>query len=195
MIGEKMIIEDDSVISKRKARELTNVLTNIKAYLKNPKAKYLDGVSSMKKWIALFIVMFLLMVCSNIVLDLEIAKDFKQREIITYCTNALIISFAVGIFIFLLFLNSWTKIYKKILKTEDKKNIIKFDNEKIVDEVVGDKVVTLYWNTLLCVRKFNEYVFFIQKDITGMFITIDSKHFDEIKNYIRENNINVNIVE
>ena len=83
----------------------------------------------------------------------------------------------------------------KETKTEDKKNIIKFDNEKIVDEVVGDKVVTLYWNTLLCVRKFNEYVFFIQKDITGMFITIDSKHFDEIKNYIRENNINVNIVE
>ena len=179
-----MIIETIEKIDKEFAIEQTNVVFYTKRYIKNPKEKYKDWKSFSFYGM---IIVFWIAVIVNVIWDTYIKTKGISYDIMKTIIGAILFFF---IFIWLF----CCMLYKRNLGKEMKVKYT-FNEERIDCDIIGDKSVAIYWNSMSCIKAFNNTFCFIPKETSGFIIFMEMKYFNQVKQFVKENNINVNIVE
>ncbi|HAH18749.1 MAG TPA: hypothetical protein DCL29_07070 [Eubacterium sp.] len=181
-----MIIETTEILDKDLAREESNILVDMSRYVKNPKTQYKDYKSFALKGIILVI---LLMITVNVIFN-----ECIDNPDLFYVQLTMIVLLGGAFIILELLWISANKAYKGLVGKEIKLKYV-FDKEKVECDVIGENKVTLYWNSVNYIKTFDKVFCIIPKDMTGIALFMEMKYFEQVKQFIKENNINVNTVE
>ena len=180
-----MIIEEiDIRTSEKEAREMTNITMLASSLVKNPKKKYVDLKRKFNNYIIFMILMF-------IVILTFLVSTKRIDAVLVFLLGAY---FILLFFTFLLKI-SWDRIYKRFNNNNINNIKMIFDNEGI--EVQSDNQnCKIKWNQIKFFRR-NKYVsVFIPKDIIRTYMLfISSKYYEQVKQYIKDNNIDIDIIE
>ena len=69
-------------------------------------------------------------------------------------------------------------------------------DEKGIDyEVVGNRRYQSSWENVAFIRVFQEMIYMMPKDITGMIFSVEKKYLEELKSFLKENPILVQVIE
>ena len=180
-----LTIETDVKMNRKKAVEYANILSNMRAYVKKPDKKYNNYILSMM--IKFFI--WIVIICSFY----YFAYFYAQMPNFLLFICFLILT--VGLAILVLHIFSWIRFYRVMRKSKNVKEVFEFDNKKIDNHVENEKDISIRWSSVSCVRIIKEHVYIIPKTSRGYIMALDKKHFEEIKLFIKKNDINVKILD
>ena len=180
-----LTIETDIKMNRKKAVEFANVLSNMRAYVRKPEKKYDNYIlSTMVKffiWIVVIISFY------------YFAYFYAQMPNVLLFICFLILT--VGLALIVLHIFSWIRLYRIMKKNKNVKEIFEFDKKKIDNHVENEKDISMRWSSVSCIRIIKEHVYIIPKTSRGYIMALDKKYFEEIKTFIKNNDINVKILD
>ena len=178
-----MVIEVKRKLTEAEAREVTNIFLNIRQLQKKPTKKLSDLFAFCWK-AAIFLVASLLF------FGFFILKGDRDA----YTLAGLVITIAAIVFL-AFFRHIINKTYHSLLDREEGQVNITFDENGIDYEAVGNSRLQSTWKNIAFVRVFKEMVCFMPKEYTGILFSVSKEHWAQIKEFLRENDIKIQIVE
>ena len=178
-----MVIESKRKMSKEEAKELTCVLMDASRLLANP-GKKLANVFGFFIKASIFIVVAILFFGYFL-----ISGDRDVINLTGACITGISVIFLV------VFAAKVNQVYKSLLKEDERHTIITLDENGIDYEEVGNRKIQTTWKNVSCVRVFEKTVCILPKDITGFIFSMEKKHLDEVKVFLNEMQINVEVIE
>ena len=176
-----MVIETEGKPNEPQAREATNILLQGAKLLKKPDRKLQDFFKACKTFAILLIVGLVLNILLFVLGDVDL--DMIMCAAVWVCAAICMILFRGSVY----------RIYRDLLKREGKV-VITFDPEKI-DYDAGDQRYTIFWNKISFFREFQEEVAILPTEMTGVLILINMEYKDQIKAFLKENNLNIKYIE
>lgn len=178
-----MVIETERKLTKAEAKEVTNMLYNIRKLIKNPTGKLKDMFRFCAGG-AIFCVLSLLL----------FFFFFARGDRDALTLTGLFITVIAGLLVAVFYV-SIHKTYRTLLDKDSGKVTVTLDEKGIVYEVQGSTRMETAWANVAFGRAFREMVGFFPKDITGILFTVSKEYYDEMRKYIEENHIDVRFVE
>lgn len=178
-----MMIETNRSLTKAEAKEITTVMINARQLIKNPTKKITD----------IFRFCFMgAIFCVVSVLFFSYFLIRGDRDAITLTGMLITI---VAVIILAVFYRGIRKTYHTFL-AHGNEHVIMNLNEKGIDyEVVGNRRYQSSWENVAFIRVFQEMIYMIPKDITGMIFSVEKKHLEELKSFLKENQIQIKVIE
>lgn len=178
-----MVIEKYEGITKEEAKEITILMANCRQLMRDPMKKTSDVFAFCLKACIFGIVG--LVICGLLIIfgDLD--------AFVIFCVFIMLAMLAV-VFVYY---RSMRKLYLDLINQKNDHVTITLDEEGIDYDDHGTKKLKLFWKNISFVRAFQHVVCFFPKDISGIMITIDKAQFAKIKEFLQENNINVQIID
>ncbi|MBR3508392.1 MAG: hypothetical protein IKO03_06475 [Lachnospiraceae bacterium] len=178
-----MIIETNRSLTEAEAKEITTVIMNARQLIKNP-TKKISSIFRFCRRGAIFCALGLLFFSYFLIRG--------DRDALTL-TGTLITIVAV---IFLaVFYSGVRKTYRTFLSRGDEHVIMNLDEKGIDYEVVGNRRYQSSWENVAFIRVFQEMIYMMPKDITGMIFSVEKKYLEELKSFLKENQILVQVIE
>ena len=178
-----MIIETNREITKAEAKEITNVLMSARQLIKHPSKKLSDMFAFCRNG-AIF--------CTVALLFFGFVLIRGDRDALTLAGT--IISVVAVVFL-AVFYSGVKKTYQSLAKREKEHVIITFDENGIDFEVQGNRRIQTSWENVAFLRLFQETACFVPKEVTGFLISLGREHWEAVKEYVKENKIEIKIVE
>ena len=181
-----MVIETTRKITKAEAKEVTNMLYNARKLIKDPARKLTDMFR------------FCTVSAGLCVMSLLLFLSFLARGDRDVMTLTGVIITVIAIIFDVAFYMGIRKTYQTLLEKNHEKVVVTFDQKGMVYEAFeaqGNTRMETSWANVAFGRAFKEMVGFFPKDITGLIVSVSKEHYDEIRKFIEENQIEVRIVE
>lgn len=150
--------------------------------VKNPEAKLIDSFKAIKTYIILCAVIFVLLIVMGIAWGMDLL------------TIVAIVMIGLALALSILQLTRLNKVVESMLNGPHD-SIFTVDEEGVELEKVGSQLVRMSWNNVAFVRVFDESVCFFSKDVRGFVLALTKKYEKQVLDYIRENGINVRVIE
>ncbi len=167
--------------SKERAREMVNIMCSLKTLLKNPKAAVKDNIS---------ITTALLVLLSLILIGLIIVGAFTGSIIVNMCSGFYL---AIVILYIPRLINMHKSVKALMNLSKDRKTVL--ETEGILLKVNGISDTKFYWSAFSIVRVFKYNVFFVPKDNTIQGLSLPIEDLDVVKQYMRDNNVDLEFCE
>ena len=178
-----MVIEMNKKMDKETAKEFTCVLFNASQLHAKPHRK-LSNVFSFCWKTAIFIFVALLF------FGFFLIKG--DRDVMT--TTGALISVICVVFL-IVFAVKVNRVYQSIYKRTDDKGIMTLSERGINYEVVGRQTYQTSWECVAFARLFSKSAYVFPSEITGMIFSVEKEHWEEFKQYLKENQPNIEIIE
>ena len=178
-----MVIETNRELTPAEAKEITSVMVHIRQLLKNPTKK----VPSIFRF-CLFGAVF----CALAILFFTFFLCRGDRDALTL-TGIMISVIAVAFLI--VFYSGVNKTYRSLLSRGNEHVIMTLDEKGIDYEVVGNRRFQSSWENISFIRAFPEMIYLFPKDITGMLFSVEKARLEELKSFLKENQIDFEIIE
>ena len=167
-----MVIEKYEKITNEEAREITILMANARQLMRDPMKKLSDVFS------------FCLKACIFGVIGLA--------DLYVILCMGVMIAMLLIVFVYY---RSMRKLYLDLINQANDRVTITLDEEGVGYDDHGTKKLKLFWKNISFVRAFQHIVCFFPNDISGIMITIDRAQFASIKQFLQENNIDVQIID
>ena len=178
-----MIIETNRSLTEAEAKEITTVMMNARQLIKNP-TKKISSVFRFCLMGAIFCVAGLLFFSYFLIRG--------DRDALTLTGTLITI---VAMVFLAVFYSGIRKTYRTLLSHGDEHVIMNLDEKGIDYEVVGNRRFQSSWENVAFIRIFQEMVYMMPKDITGMIFSVEKKYFEELKSFLKENQIQIQVIE
>jgi hypothetical protein len=183
MEEKSMIIETNRSLTEAEAKEITTVMMNARQLIKNPTKK----ISSVFR--------FCLMGAIFCALGLLFFAYFLIRGDRDALTLTGVLITIVAMIFLAVFYSGVRKTYRTFLSRGDEHVIMNLDEKGIDYEVVGNRRYQSSWENIAFIRIFQEMVYMMPKDITGMIFSVEKKYLEELKGFFKENQIQIQVIE
>ena len=177
-----MRIEVKEKASKEFYEEVVNAMTQYRKLLKNPAAKLTNNFKTYRTSLLVLGVLF--------VLDLVMGFMWTFDTL----TTVSLVVVALAALLCFVYLNNMNKLVNNYL-SDTRTSVVTLDENGVELNKTGSQVVRLGWDNVAFVRAFKESTCFVAKDLAGLVIAVNNLHKDELLGYIRDNNIDVRVVE
>jgi ABC-type transport system involved in cytochrome bd biosynthesis fused ATPase/permease subunit len=182
MEGIIMTIEVKEKGSRQSYKEAVNVLTQYQQLLYRPTDKLKDSFTRYTLLSLAMTAMFVMSIIGGI------NGGFNGMKI----TTAVFAAFAAVATIFILIrMKKMVDGYAK----DDRLSVVTLDDNGVEIEKTGSQAIRLAWDNVAFVRSFGENTCFFSKDQNGVVLFVNNKYRKEIMDYIKSNNIDVNVVK
>ena len=166
-----MVIETNRELTAEEAKEITSVMVHARQLLRKPDKK-VPGIFRFCYMGAAF--------CALAVL---------------FFTYFLIMISVIAIVFLVVFYLGVNKTYRTLLSHGSEHVIVTLDEKGIDYEVVGNRRFQSSWENIAFLRVLDQMIYLMPKDITGMLFSFEKKHLEELKNFLKENQIDLRIIE
>jgi len=78
--------------------------------------------------------------------------------------------------------------------SDDRASTVTLDENGVELNKGGSQIVRVGWDEVALVRSFRESTCFIAKNVTGLVIAVTNTYKDDIMDYLKDNDVNVQIV-
>jgi len=162
--------------------EVVNITTQYRPLLAKPDRRLRNNVGSMRTSFILSIVAFLLFAFLGVTYGFDMLNSVMM--------SLMVITGAISIF-------SYVRLKKLVdqFLEDDRRSVVTLDEDGVEINKGDSQVVRLAWKTVAFVRAFKESVAFVSNDLTGLVLAVDKKYKDDILGYIRENNVDVTVID
>jgi len=178
-----MVIEKHEKITQEEAKEITILMANARQLMRDPMKKTSDVFAFCMKAFIFGIIGFVLCVLLII---------FGDADLYVILCMGVMIAMLLMVFVYY---RSMRKLYLDLINQANDHVTITLDEEGVGYDDHGTKKLKLFWKNISFVRAFQHVVCFFPNDISGIMITIDRAQFASIKQFLRENNIDVQIID
>lgn len=178
-----MVIEEERELTKEEAREWTCILFNAASLIKKPTKKPSNVFSFCVKasiFIAFAILFFGFFLLAG------------DRDV--YTLTGAIIS-CVCVLFFIVFAVRVNQVYQTFLKRGKEHVIMTLDEKGIDYEVVDNKRFQTAWSNVSFIRVFQQAVYIFPKDVTGVIFGLNKERLEDLKTFLKERQINLQIFE
>lgn len=178
-----MIIEKNEKITKDEAKEITVLMSNARQLMKNPMKKPSDVFAFCLKAFIFGIVG--LAICGLLII-------LGGPDVYDIFCSLVMLAMLV---IVLVYYRTMRKFYLDMINRENTHVTITLDEEGVDYDDHGSKKIKLFWNHISYFRAFQHVACFFPKDLSGIMITIDKAEFTKVKEFLQENNIDIQIID
>jgi len=178
-----MVIEEYREITKEEAKEWTCVLFNAARLIKNPTKKPSNVFSFCVKatiFIAVAILFFGFFLLSG------------DRDVYTL-TGAIVT--CVSVLFLIIFAVRVNQVYQTFLKRGKEHVIMTLDEKGIDYEVVDNQRFQTAWSNVSFIRVFQQAIYIFPKDVTGVIYGVKKGRLEELKTFLKESQIDLQIFE
>ncbi len=176
-----MTIEIKEKGTRRFYKEVVNVLTQYRQLLYKPQDKLRDNFARYIFLTAAMVILFLMNLYGGI------TRSFNATKILVVVFSAVA---AVATVVVLFRMNKMVDSYM----ADDRPSVVTLDENGVEIEKAGSDAIRLAWDNVAFVRSFAESTCFFAKDLSGTVITVDNDYRKQIMEYIKSNNIDVQVV-
>ena len=176
-----MTIEIKEKGTRQFYKEVVNVLTQYRQLLYKPQDKLRDNFARYIFLTAAMVILFLMNLYGGI------TGSFNATKILVILFSA---AAAVATAVILFRMNKTVDGYM----ADDRPSVVTLDENGVEIEKAGSEAVRLTWDNVAFVRSFVESTCFFPKDLNGTVISVDNDYRKQIMEYIKSNNIDVQIV-
>ena len=163
-------------------KEVVNVMTQYRQLLYKPEDMLKNSFS---RYTMLAVAMLLIFMMS---LYGGIRGSFSAMSILTIAFSGIA---AVAPCAILIRLNRMVNAYL----ADDRQSVVTLDENGVEIAKTGAQAVRLAWDNVAFVRTFVESTCFFSKDLSGIVLAVDNDYRKEIMDYIKNNNIDVQVVK
>ncbi|MBO4515731.1 MAG: hypothetical protein J5721_08685 [Lachnospiraceae bacterium] len=178
-----MVIETNRELTAEEAKEITSVMVHARQLLRKPDKK-VPGIFRFCYMGAAF--------CALAVLFFTYFLIRGDRDALTL--TGIMISVIAIVFLVVFYLGV-NKTYRTLLSHGSEHVIVTLDEKGIDYEVVGNRRFQSSWENIAFLRVLDQMIYLMPKDITGMLFSFEKKHLEELKNFLKENQIDLRIIE
>lgn len=163
-------------------KEVANVSMQFKRISKNPTCKYRDMFKSVRNYLILAGVLWLLE------LAMQVMWGFDGLGV------ALLVIIAFLIFLYVMYYIRMKKYLDSFLN-DNRTSTLTVEESFIQIEKGSDQAIRLGWDNVAFARIFKESICFFSKEAPAIVISVDRPHMGEVIDYIAGNGIDVRIYE
>ena len=176
-----MVIKSTS-IDKEFAKESLNVSLVILKLMKKPERRIINRFIIWPLWIAFAI-------CYTVFAAIFV---IRVRDI----TVGICLGMVLGVILFTLkFYIANLKAYKS-MTTSDIDVELSIDEKEVVhNDLINKRKLSGEWDSFICMRVLKHGMYLIPKSQKGVLIAINIKYYDEVMKFIKENNIDIKVIE
>ncbi|MBR4733286.1 MAG: hypothetical protein IK081_11005 [Lachnospiraceae bacterium] len=178
-----MVIEKHEKITQEEAKEITILMANARQLMRDPMKKLSDMFSFCLK--ACIFGSIGLVLCVLLII-------FGDADLYVILCMGVMIAMLLMVFVYY---RSMRKLYLDLINQANDHVTITLDEEGVGYDDHGTKKLKLFWKNISFVRAFQHVVCFFPNDVSGIMITIDRAQFASIKQFLQENNIDVQIID
>ena len=177
-----MTIEVKEKGSRQYYKEVVNVLTQYRQLLYKPQDKLKDNFTRYIFLTAAMVILFLMNLYGGI------TGSFNATKILVIVFSAAAAA-------------ATAVIYFRMNKTvdgylaDDRPSTVTLDENGVEIEKTGSQAVRLVWDNVAFVRSFVESTCFFSKDLSGIVLAVNNDYRKQIMDYIKSNNIEVNVIK
>ena len=168
--------------SRQFYKEFVNVLTQYRQLLYRPQDKLKDNFSRYLFLTAAMVILFLMNLYGGI------TGSFNATKILVIVFSAAAAAATVVIYFRMI------KMVDGYLE-DDRPSVVTLDENGVEIEKVGSEAIRLAWDNVAFVRSFIESTCFFSKDLSGIVLAVNNDYRKQIMEYIKSNNIDVQVVK
>lgn len=177
-----MTIEVKEKGSEEFYKEVVNVISQYRQFIKKPEAKLSDNFKTYTILMAAMAILFVLWVMRGIF------DGFDAW------TGAVLASTFMAFVVLFIYRKNMSKMVQAYLN-DGRTSMITLDEKGVELNKNGSEVMRVGWESVALVRTFHESTCFIAKNVTGLVIAVTNLYKDDIMNYLEDNNIDVKIIK
>jgi hypothetical protein len=163
-------------------KEVVNVMTQYRQLLYKPEDMLKNSFTRYTMLAAAMALIFLMSLYGGI------RGSFSAMSILTIAFSGIA---AVATCAILIRLNRMVNAYL----ADDRQSVVTLDENGVEIAKTGAQAVRLAWDNVAFVRTFVESTCFFSKDLSGIVLAVDNDYRKEIMDYIKNNNIDVQVVK
>ena len=177
-----MTIEVKEKGSEEFYKEVVNVISQYRQFIKKPEAKLSDNFKTYTILMATMAILFVLWIMRGIF------DGFDAW------TGAVLASTFMAFVVLFIYRKNMTKMVEAYLN-DGRTSMITLDEKGVELNKNGSEIMRVGWESVALVRSFNESTCFIAKNVTGLVIAVTNLYKDDVMNYLEDNNIDVMIIK
>lgn len=177
-----MTIEVKEKGSKEFYKEVVNVISQYRQFMKKPEAKLNDNFKSYAIMMAAMAILFVSQLLHGFIDGFDALTG-----------AALAASFMAFIVLFI-YRSNMKKMVDAYLN-DDKISTVTLDENGVELNKGGSQIIRVGWDEVALVRSFKESTCFIAKNLTGLVIAVTNTYKNDIMKYLKDNSVDVRIVE
>ena len=179
--GDNIMEMESKGFTKERAKEMVNISCMLKGLIKNPKIAYKNH------WMICIVLLIVLCVIFAVLLPLGL---MWQEAFLLILAGV----YLMMIIIYIIRLINMNKVYKMYLNmSTDRKTV--FEEDGVILKVPGVSDTKFYWESFQLARVFDHNIFFVPKDISIQPLSMPVERLDQLKQYMSENNVSMEIYE